>query len=233
MAFSPETYAILKGKIKQLEEEIAALTGPTNWLGITTTPIVDGSTVNPIVINGKNVTATDGSITSYNGVEFVFTSTIWQEFGRDSSEFVTKAGLSQTTGNAMDNAMSQKAVSDALQQKQDTLTFDNAPTQNSDNPVKSKGIYKAIQDAISGGSIDDEVTEESANPVKSSGIYDAIHGLKLSITNGYLTLNEELQFSMELTEDALSMIGNAEINDDTIIVDGPVAITNNSMVYPA
>ena len=134
-----------------------------------------------------------------------------------------------------DNPVKSRGIYSALQQKQDTLTFDNAPTQNSDNPVKSKGIYQAIQDAISGGTvtIDDEVTEESANPVKSSGIYDAIHGLKLSISNGYLTLNEELQFSMELTEDALSMIGSAEIDDDTIIIDGPVAIANNSMVYPA
>ena len=37
----------------------------------------------------------------------------------------------------------------ALSNKQDTLTFDNSPTQSSDNPVKSGGIYTALGDKIS------------------------------------------------------------------------------------
>ena len=36
-------------------------------------------------------------------------------------------------------------INTALSGKQDTLTFDNAPTQNSSNPVKSGGVYTAIQ----------------------------------------------------------------------------------------
>ena len=40
-------------------------------------------------------------------------------------------------------------VDDGLSSKQDTLTFDNTPTENSNNPVKSGGIYdsQAVQDA--------------------------------------------------------------------------------------
>ena len=34
----------------------------------------------------------------------------------------------------------------AIQNKQDTLTFDNTPTENSDNPVTSDGIYDALQE---------------------------------------------------------------------------------------
>lgn len=40
------------------------------------------------------------------------------------------------------------AVNELKSNKQDNLTFDNAPTQNSDNPVKSGGIFTAIANAI-------------------------------------------------------------------------------------
>lgn len=40
------------------------------------------------------------------------------------------------------------SVSTALAEKQDTLTFDDAPTNGSNNPVKSGGIYQAIQDTV-------------------------------------------------------------------------------------
>lgn len=47
------------------------------------------------------------------------------------------------------------ALDTTLAGKQDVLTFDNAPTQNSDNPVKSGGVYTALRDKL--GKIDDGV----------------------------------------------------------------------------
>ena len=41
----------------------------------------------------------------------------------------------------------------ALAQKQNRLTFDSAPRQNSGNPVTSGGVWQAVQDAV--GGIDD------------------------------------------------------------------------------
>ena len=40
----------------------------------------------------------------------------------------------------------QTDLKNALDAKQDTLTFDNAPNNGSNNPVKSGGVYSAIQD---------------------------------------------------------------------------------------
>ncbi|MBR2246055.1 MAG: hypothetical protein IJ880_03365 [Bacilli bacterium] len=51
------------------------------WIGVTTTALSDGSTTNPITIDGKSVTAVAGDTASYNSKEFVFNGTIWQEFG--------------------------------------------------------------------------------------------------------------------------------------------------------
>lgn len=107
-------YASLNKKIKELAKEIESFKNAMEWIGVTTTALSDGSTANPIIINGKNVTAKDGNVAAYNGIEFIFNGTVWQEFGRDVSTLVTKAGLLQSTGQATDNTMSQKAITDAL-----------------------------------------------------------------------------------------------------------------------
>lgn len=51
------------------------------WIGITTTPLEDGDTTNPITINGASVTATAGDITAYGQDEFIFNGSAWQAFG--------------------------------------------------------------------------------------------------------------------------------------------------------
>lgn len=53
----------------------------------------------------------------------------WEQFGPaiNLSGYLTKAGLAQTTGNATDNAMSQKAVSDALKEKANQSTVAAIP----------------------------------------------------------------------------------------------------------
>ena len=235
MAFSPETYAILKGKIKQLEEEIAALTGPTDWIGVTTTPITDGSTINPIVINGQTVTATDGSITSYNGVEFVFTGSTWQEFGRDSSGFVTKAGLRQTTGNVTDNAMSQKAVSDALADKL-SRTDDLANTvENSNKVIKGSGIYAALQQKQDALTIDNEPTSSSTNPVSSGGVKEAIDESYQDLLERINDLNEAvgaLTNAVEYLGVTTTQITDGSTDPD-VVIDGDTvtAVSGDKVIY--
>lgn len=51
------------------------------WIGVTTTELTDGSTTNPITINGESVTAVAGNITAYGNSEFIFNGTAWQAFG--------------------------------------------------------------------------------------------------------------------------------------------------------
>lgn len=68
---------------------------------------------------------------------------------------------------AVQSAVAQaKQYTDAeLQGKQDTLTFDNTPTENSTNPVTSDGIFKAIQnkeqytDPVTGETVDQPLNE--------------------------------------------------------------------------
>ena len=60
---------------------IASLDKYTEYLGVTSTSLSDGSTTNPIVIDGDSITAKKGDIVNYGSKEFIFNGTAWQEFG--------------------------------------------------------------------------------------------------------------------------------------------------------
>lgn len=54
------------------------------WLGITTSEVEDGSTLNPVTIGGEPVTAVAGDVVSRDSdhKDFIFSSTgVWQDFG--------------------------------------------------------------------------------------------------------------------------------------------------------
>lgn len=54
------------------------------WVGVTTTALTDGDTTNPITVNGESVTANLGGMASYDGSEFVWNGSAWQEFGKNN-----------------------------------------------------------------------------------------------------------------------------------------------------
>lgn len=60
---------------------ISDLQNYTDYLGVTTTELTDGSTTNPITINGESVTAETGNIANYGSKEFIYNGSAWQEFG--------------------------------------------------------------------------------------------------------------------------------------------------------
>ena len=75
--------------------------GSTKYIGTTTTALSNGSTTNPITVNGESYTAQFGDIAVYNYTEFIFDGTAWGEFGRNydttptfgSANAVTSAGI--------------------------------------------------------------------------------------------------------------------------------------------
>lgn len=84
-------------RLTDVETEVAKLSNATHWLGVTTTSLTDGSTTNPIVINGQSVTAVSGDIVQdSNGNEYIFNGTAWQALG--SSVGTLKAFAYADTG---------------------------------------------------------------------------------------------------------------------------------------
>ena len=59
---------------------IGELGDVTEWLGVTTTPLEDGSTTNPITIDGETVTAESGDFVQYGSSIFALNKNgIWQK----------------------------------------------------------------------------------------------------------------------------------------------------------
>ena len=80
------------------------------------------------------------------------------------------------------NIAASDSLTEQIDGKQDALTFDNAPTQNSSNPVTSGGVYTALggkQDTLT---FDSTPTSGSTNPVTSGGLYTALDGKQNSLT---------------------------------------------------
>ena len=75
---SGNTYDI---KDTTARDAIAQLQAGSYFFGITTTPLADGDTTNPITVGGQSKTAVNGNITIYEHKEFIFDGTKWCEFG--------------------------------------------------------------------------------------------------------------------------------------------------------
>ena len=79
---SGNIYTIKDAQARSDIEEIrSAISGGLTFLGETTTALTDGSTANPITINGQSVTAKSGNLVLYNSKEFLFDGTKWIEMG--------------------------------------------------------------------------------------------------------------------------------------------------------
>ena len=62
----------------------------------------------------------------------------------DVSKFSPDGGTTEYNLKDADARSRLTTLESAMTGKQDTLTFDNAPTANSNNPVKSGGVYTAV-----------------------------------------------------------------------------------------
>lgn len=68
---------------KITNEILPVLEGGMHYVGVTTSAVTDGATVNPVTIVGKQdpVTVTSGDIVTKGNAEFVWDGSAWREFG--------------------------------------------------------------------------------------------------------------------------------------------------------
>jgi len=98
------------------------------YLGVTTTQIIDGSTINPIIINGEEITAKEADWVIYQSKDFIFNGTAWQEVG-DLSNYYTKSETDNLLSNkANTNDVYNKTQSDDLFLNKNDFEFVSAPT---------------------------------------------------------------------------------------------------------
>ena len=86
--------------------EDLGLSGAMRFIGSTTTAISEGSTTNPITINGASVTAINGDVVLYNHIEFIWVGS-WEQLGDEQSyalkSIKIKAGEGLSGGGSISN----------------------------------------------------------------------------------------------------------------------------------
>ena len=68
-------------KDAEARQMITDLGNALYWIGVTTTALSEGSTTNPITVNGEDVTAKLGGLASYEGMEYAWNGSAWQGMG--------------------------------------------------------------------------------------------------------------------------------------------------------
>lgn len=80
------------------------------------------------------------------------------------------------------NPVTSGGVKTALDTKQNNLTFDSTPTANSTNPVTSGGVKTALDTKQNNLEFDTTPTANSTNPVTSGGVKTALDGKQDTLT---------------------------------------------------
>ncbi len=148
-----------------------AMGGGINLIeGETTTPLQDGSTTNPIIVDGESYTAKKNDAVFYGNKELVFDGAKWHEFGdmtglgalaqKDSaSGSYTPNGtitggavsLSYTTVNSINNVGSLPTLTATVENEILTIAFNQGslPTKGTDTSVAT-GVQTFTQPTFSG-----------------------------------------------------------------------------------
>ena len=74
-------YTIKDAEARQMIEDLGHA---LYWMGVTTTVMSDGLTTADVTINGETVTPNIGGLVSYEGSEFVWNGSAWQELGKNN-----------------------------------------------------------------------------------------------------------------------------------------------------
>lgn len=75
-----------------------AVASALKFQGVTTTAISDGSTTNPVTINGQPYTAKKGDVVLYDGKEYLWTGSAWEQLGDEASWALKTTTISAGTG---------------------------------------------------------------------------------------------------------------------------------------
>lgn len=144
----------------------------------------------------------------YNGSLYIAKKTTIGHVPADGEYWMLSAiGASDIHwGDITGSIANQSDLINALDAKQNVLTFDSTPTASSNNPVTSAGIKTALDTKQNTLTFDTTPTSGSTNPVTSDGIFTAVNATASNLatiessttasqaysTGDYLVLNGQL-----------------------------------------
>ena len=167
------------------------------FLGVTETLIEDGSEVNPIRIEGLEVTVDRGEVVLYNGYEYVWTGFAWERLGQDSSfkKLQVAVNTPVSNGTAID------FVDTIKQNEEGVITATRKQIQTA--TVAQKGIVQ-LSNTI------DNTETKAATPKSVQTVQTKVSDLETNINKKLSTL-EALPLKSGTGEESL-IAGNIEKN---------------------
>lgn len=177
--------------IKDIEARQAA-SGGIIFIGVTTTPITDGSHTYPVVISGAEVYPQNGNLVVYNTGEFV-----WMDFDSSWHEF----GSSDQLG-----ALAHKDTASGSYTPSGTVSKPNVTvTENTVN----------VTEIASGGSVTQGSAASCTLPVMNMTYDSARSDLELSWTAGSFTPNVPTEVTLPTTRQTSVLTGVTAELDST------------------
>lgn len=76
------------------------ISGAMHFLGISSTALIDGSTASSIVVSGNTITPQNGDVVLYNSGEYVWTGTLWELLGDESSYKIKQTAVLNPTSSS-------------------------------------------------------------------------------------------------------------------------------------
>ena len=182
----------------------AAIAGGTVFLGVTTTPLTDGATTSPIIIDGESINAVNGGIAIYGNGEFIYASkdSKWHEIGdttnlgdlayKDSASgsytpegTVSKPSFTGTEGNLSVSGTPQGTISTG------TGTANYTPEGSVSTPTitvtPSTTTKYVASSATGGGSVTAGSAADCTLPVLTTSVVDET--LTIGWSSGSFTAN--------------------------------------------
>ena len=205
----------------------SAVAGGTHYIGKTTSAIVDGSTTNPVVIGGENVTAVAGDIVikdpasgaSETTLEYIFDGTKWSELGSTGHlkglAYQDSASASYTpAGNVSVTLSGTSVIASATQGSLPSKAADSftANTPTAIDTTKFSGGSKA-SDSFTPASLGTGFYSEGTAPslgAATTGTF-ATEGVTASVSS------EVLSFSSASTSNAVTAQGTFSAGTPTTI----------------
>lgn len=102
-------------------------------------------------------------------------------------------------------------IQESLDRKQDLLTFDDTPTENSDNPVKSGGIFTALSDKVGTSDLTDYVKNTDYGTSSKVGVVRAGQGLAVNPT-GAMYISQAAQVDIDSRTNTFKPITSYVLN---------------------
>lgn len=189
------------------------VTGAMHYIGETTTAIQNGDSTNPVIIDGKSVTAKSGDVVIYQSKEYVFSDTDdkWHEFGSTGSlkalafkdaasgQYTPSGSVSKPTFTGNELTSSGKFTPSG---SVSTPTITVVPNTTNVKEATGKTMAKAVVATAPGATAPD-------NPV----VYYSVHGETLSL----------FQLGFE-TEDSITL-------KDVSVVNGIKSATSSQLTF--